>query len=180
MNAMSPRRTGIPDLVAGDKRVVNRSHTIDIQWGIPRDQAFPPDSQLRRWVAAVLDDLAGVPTEICIRVTGSDEIAELNRRYRDKAAPTNVLSFPGGGEDENGVLLLGDLVLCAGVIAAEAAEQGKSLAAHVAHMLVHGILHLEGYDHEDEREASEMERVETTILASFGFADPYTERAADE
>jgi probable rRNA maturation factor len=97
----------------------------------------------------------------------------LNQRFRGKDYPTNVLSFVYDVPEEAG--LVGDLVLCAPVVAREAAEQGKPLAAHYAHLIVHGMLHLQGYDHEDEAQAAEMEALERDVLGRLGFPDPYAD-----
>lgn len=111
-----------------------------------------------------------------MRIVGEDEGRELNRRFRGRDAPTNVLSFPAGDDlpvPAGRVRPLGDLVLCAPVVIREAREQGKPLEAHWAHLLVHGTLHLLGYDHDDEPAASDMERLEVTILADGGLPNPY-------
>lgn len=111
--------------------------------------------------------------EVGIRIVDREESAALNSAYRGKAGPTNVLSFPF--EPPVGVVspMLGDLVICAPVVAAEAEEQGKPLRSHWAHLTVHGLLHLQGYDHMDETEAREMERLEIRILKKLGIPDPY-------
>lgn len=173
MNATSPRQTGIPDPVACDKAVPENSHQIDIQWGVPRDRSLPDDSALEDWVRAALVYLECEETTVSIRMMDSEEMLSLNRQYRDKAEPTNVLSFSAGGEDEAGRHMLGDLAVCIDVVRREAAAQGKSLSAHVAHMLVHGVLHLSGYDHVEDEQARTMELAEAAILAGLGFADPY-------
>ena len=120
--------------------------------------------------------------EISVRLTTDDEVRSLNRQYRGKDKPTNVLSFPMvqpdllETTDENsygGELLLGDIVLAHGVCVAEAAERGVSVADHATHLLVHGTLHLLGYDHLDDTEAEAMEDIERAALASLGIADPY-------
>jgi probable rRNA maturation factor len=111
--------------------------------------------------------------EVCIRIVGAREALALNRRYRDRDYATNVLSFPAELPAGCACALLGDLAICAPVVAREAREQGKTPRSHYAHMTVHGILHLLGYDHQDEPSASRMETLETQILASFGIADPY-------
>src|SRR5690554_8049362 len=98
--------------------------------------------------------------------------ADLNHRYRGKNSPTKVLSFPADLPPELGLPLLGDLVVCADVVAREAAEQGKTPSAHWAHMLVHGTLHLLGYDHINDAEAEVMEALETAIVTALGFAPP--------
>ena len=116
---------------------------------------------------------------LTIRVVGASESRRLNRTWRGKDKPTNVLSFPADplpaavrrGAEENDEL--GDLAICAPVVAREAREQGKSLQAHWAHMVVHGVLHLLGYDHENDRDAERMESREAGILAQFGYPNPY-------
>ena len=113
---------------------------------------------------------------ILIRVVDEDEMHELNRNYRNQDKPTNVLSFPAGeidGLPAGEAAMLGDIVVCAGVVAREAAEQGKSSADHWSHMIVHGTLHLLGYDHMSEPEAKAMEGLERDILAGIGISDPY-------
>jgi len=131
------------------------------------------DADIERWVSAVLPDTTG---ELTVRVVDADESAALNGRYRDKHYATNVLSFPADPlpvalEDED--VPFGDLVLCAPVVASEAVEQGKTLIAHWAHLIVHGCLHLKGFDHETAGEAEIMEARERDLLAKLGFADPY-------
>ncbi len=113
--------------------------------------------------------------DIAILLTDDAGIAELNTDFRDKPGPTNVLSFPA---HPSAAPHLGDLALAHGVCAREAAEQGKSLADHLAHLVVHGVLHLVGYDHEDDAEAEEMEAMERSILAGLGVADPYASEGA--
>jgi len=108
-----------------------------------------------------------VPLEATLRIVGAAEGSRLNRQYRKKRYPTNVLSFPYGKDR-------GDVVLCHPVIAREARAQGKTLAAHYAHLVLHGLLHLRGYEHEKKREAERMERLEIRLLARAGFGNPYT------
>ncbi len=115
---------------------------------------------MREWAALV-------PLDATLRIVGAREARELNRRFRGKDYATNVLSFAY----ESGA---GDVVLCHPVIAREARAQGKQLAAHYAHLVLHGLLHLRGYQHEKKREASRMERAEIRLLARAGFANPYT------
>ncbi|MCG7602007.1 rRNA maturation RNase YbeY [Halomonas sp. McH1-25] len=136
---------------------------------------LPGEQELVAWVAAVLARHDVAPdSEVTIRLVDSEESQALNRDYRGKDKPTNVLSFPfeapPGMED---VALLGDLVICHAVVAGEAQEQGKPLPHHYAHMVVHGTLHLLGYDHIEDAEADEMEALEREILSDFGIADPY-------
>jgi probable rRNA maturation factor len=116
---------------------------------------------------------------LTIRIVGAAESRQLNRTYRGKDKPTNVLSFPAGDDIGAAVaassepLPLGDLAICAPVVAREAREQGKNPRAHWAHMVVHGVLHLLGYDHENDRDAERMESREVKILSQFGYANPY-------
>lgn len=137
-------------------------------------EELPKDAQFRQWAeAAAQRDGA----EVAIRIVGEAESAELNHTYRHKSGPTNVLSFPF--EVPEGVPndLLGDLVICAAVVEREAQEQGKEPEAHWAHMVVHGMLHLQGYDHVEDREAEAMEAEEIAILATLGFPNPYEDEA---
>lgn len=112
--------------------------------------------------------------DITLRVVDEAESQSLNRDYRGKDYPTNVLSFPADVPAELNIPLLGDLVICAPVVAREACEQGKHLAAHWAHLCIHGALHLLGYDHQTDEEAEAMEAIETKLIMGLGFADPYT------
>ncbi|MGL6070199.1 rRNA maturation RNase YbeY [Craterilacuibacter sp.] len=136
---------------------------------------LPSASELNRWARAALQ--SGVKmAEVSILIVDADEGRSLNRDYRGKDYATNVLSFAlNEGETVAGMPLFGDLVLCAPVVAQEAADQGKDLLAHYAHLTVHGMLHLQGLDHEDEAEADAMEALETLILAKLGYPDPYLE-----
>jgi probable rRNA maturation factor len=132
-----------------------------------------------RWAAAALADRAPQPrakaqrTAISIRIVGSARSRTLNARYRHKDRATNVLSFGGAGRMPDGSTDLGELVICAPVVAREASAQGKTEAAHWAHLTVHGILHLLGFDHEVPREARKMEVREIQILDRLGFSNPY-------
>ena len=132
----------------------------------------PAAEQFQRWAEAAFAGRRDA-AELSIRVVGESEGAELNARYRGKDYATNVLSFPA--ELPPGVPLpaVGDLVICAPVVAREADAQGKPVLAHWAHLTVHGCLHLIGYDHEDDSQAAVMEPLETAILAGLGFPDPY-------
>lgn len=147
---------------------------VDVQIATA-DENIPSEEDFRTWVAAALPDERRA-SEITIRVVDFDESQTLNAQYRHQNKPTNVLSFPSELPPELQIPLLGDLVVCAGVVAREAAEQGKSLAAHWAHMVVHGTLHLLGYDHESDAEAETMEALETHILSQLGFPAPYEPR----
>jgi probable rRNA maturation factor len=137
--------------------------------GVPTLEMF------MRWVEAALRERRP-DAELSIRIVGEAEGAEFNSRYRGKSGPTNVLSFLAELPAGVPLKLLGDLVICAPVVAREAAAQGKGSEAHWAHMVVHGCLHLVGYDHEDEAQAAEMEPLETAILAQLGYPDPYESR----
>jgi probable rRNA maturation factor len=137
-------------------------------------RAAPAAAQLKRWARSALASEAR--GEITVRIVGAGESEELNARYRGKKGPTNVLSFPAealaAARDE--LLPFGDVVICADVVEREAREQGKAPTAHWAHMVVHGVLHLQGYDHEDARDARIMEARERALLAELGFPDPYS------
>jgi probable rRNA maturation factor len=131
----------------------------------------PDDDSFLRWVGLALG--AGTDRELTIRLVDADEGRTLNHTWRDKDYATNVLSFPADLPPELDLPLLGDLVVCVPVVAREAQEQGKPLNAHWAHMVIHGCLHLLGYDHIDDAEADEMEALERDLLAQLGIADPY-------
>ena len=145
------------------------------------DDDIPDVADIRNWVRRALAE-AGQPldpcTEVSVRVVDTAEMQALNRDYREQDKATNVLSFPA--DDATGLppgeaRVLGDIVVCAEVVSGEAAAQGKSVGDHWAHMLVHGALHLVGYDHADEAQAADMEGLERRILQQFGLADPYGE-----
>jgi len=123
-----------------------------------------------RVVAAARAALDGVDGEVVVLLTDDATVRDLNARFRDKDRPTNVLSFPA---PETARPHLGDLVLALGVCVAEAAEQGKTVGDHLSHLVVHGVLHLLGHDHEDETEAEAMEARERVVLTTLGVADPY-------
>lgn len=140
---------------------------LNIQYA-SADEDLPGRADLRRWAkAALVGDVVAT-----LRIVDAEEGHELNKAYRRKDYATNVLTFAYGAETEDGPLS-GDIVLCAPVVAREAAEQGKPLAAHYAHLVVHGMLHLQGYDHERKNEAVTMESVETFIMRRMGYPDPY-------
>ncbi|HEU4772997.1 MAG TPA: rRNA maturation RNase YbeY [Lysobacter sp.] len=146
---------------------------VSISYGLPRT-GIPAANSFRRWVAAALDGRIR-EADLAIRLVDAREGKSFNRHYRGKDYATNVLSFPADLPEGVKLPLLGDLVICAPVVAREAAEQGKPLNAHYAHLTVHGVLHLLGWDHEDEREAECMEQLEREILATLGITDPYLE-----
>ncbi len=144
-----------------------------------RGAGIPVAAQIREWVAFAL---SGVLTgEVTVRVVDEAESAALNGDYRGRQGPTNVLSFPADTSwPELSDQPAGDIAVCAPVLAREAAEQGKTLAEHWAHIMIHGALHLAGYDHETAAEATVMEARERELLAALGVADPYRERAAPD
>ena len=146
---------------------------LGLSYAAPR-RGVPTPASFRRWAEATLHGARHrKATELSIRIVGAREGRVLNRQYRGKDYATNVLSFPV--ELPRGITspLLGDLVICAPVVVREAREQGKSPRNHYAHLTVHGVLHLLGFDHLDERDAVRMEALETRILAELGIADPY-------
>lgn len=151
---------------------------VDVQHANGADAALGSDD-IALWVRRTIDAMqTDSQHEVSVRVVEADEMQQLNGEFRGKDNPTNVLSFPSGSIDGlslDAVLPLGDLVVCASVVDDEAIEQGKSADAHWAHMLVHGTLHLLGFDHEDDDEAADMEAQEIRILASFGIGNPYEE-----
>ena len=150
---------------------------IDLQIASENEQGLPSEAQLIQWATAAVrptrDDV-----EMTVRIVDEEESHELNLTYRGKDRPTNVLSFPFESPAEVELPLLGDLVICRQVVEREAVEQNKPLMAHWAHMIVHGSLHLLGYDHIEDAEAEEMESLETEIMQGLGFADPYLSEKA--
>ena len=145
--------------------------TLSVQYPDQRLQDTVTRAKLRRWVQAALF----APAELTIRIVDAEEGRALNREYRGKDYATNVLTFAynDGEEIADDEPTRADIILCTDVLEKEAAEQNKSVEEHAAHLVVHGVLHAQGYDHMDEEEAEEMEGIETEILAGLGFADPY-------
>jgi probable rRNA maturation factor len=145
---------------------------LSLQYGTDR-AGLPATSTIRRWARAALHGMIRSRLALGVRIVGAAESATLNRRFRRRRGPTNVLSFPF--EPPSGLRsdLLGDLVICAPVVRREARQQQKPLRAHWAHMVVHGILHLRGYDHRKRHDATVMEKKEIRILRDLGFANPY-------
>lgn len=137
---------------------------------------LPSETQLKAWAQAALSGVEGGP-ELTVRVVDEAESGELNRNYRGVSGPTNVLSFPFEPPEQVKLPLLGDVVICAPLVKREAREQNKTVEAHWAHLVVHGTLHLLGYDHDDESNAALMESEERRILADLGFSDPYLRSA---
>ena len=147
--------------------------TLSLGYGVPR-KGVPSAASFRAWAEAALRGAKRrKATELSIRIVDTDEGRTLNREYRHRDYATNVLSFPVELPPGVTLPLIGDLAICAPVVAREAKEQGKNPRNHWAHMTVHGVLHLLGYDHIDDAEAEAMEALETRILAGLGIADPY-------
>ena len=144
---------------------------IEIQT-IFKSNGQPDQEQIQRWVDAALDGF-NQDTEIVVRIVDEQESAELNEQYRHKQGATNILSFPVEVPEGVELNLLGDLVVCAPVLEKEALEQHKALTDHWAHIIVHGVLHLLGYDHIDDDEAELMENKEITILNKLNIKNPY-------
>jgi len=150
---------------------VGPEFSLSVQFASEAD-GLPSRAQIRRWVAAALEH----PTEITVRIVDADEAQALNHEYRDKDYVPNVLTFEYGevGRDESGQGVLGgDVVICAPVLEREAREQGKPLKDHYAHMTIHGVLHLQGYDHIEPADADIMESREAVILERFRIPNPY-------
>ena len=145
---------------------------VDLQIATENIEGLPTEEQIVQWATAAVQP-EGDEVEMTVRIVDEAESHELNLTYRGKDRPTNVLSFPFECPDEVELQLLGDLVICRQVVEREAAEQEKPLMAHWAHMVVHGSLHLLGYDHIEDNEAEEMESLETQIMQGLGFDDPY-------
>jgi probable rRNA maturation factor len=137
---------------------------LTVQYGVRSDR-LPSRAKLRKWARAALQRAACVT----LRITGAREARQINRRFRNRDYPTNVLTFVYHDRPA----LEGDIVLCAPVVAREARKRGIGAEAHYAHLVVHGVLHLQGHDHVRTREAQRMERLEARILAGLGYADPY-------
>ena len=148
-------------------------HQLSVSYAVPR-AGLPSPASFRQWVTAALRGAGRrKPAEVAIRIVDTDEGQALNRAYRGKDYATTVLSFPAELPPGVDLPLIGDLAICAPVVAREADEQGKKPRDHWAHLTVHGTLHLLGYDHIENGEAEAMEALETRILAGLGIADPY-------
>lgn len=147
---------------------------LELQVACATGTEIPDFDQLGSWVTATLDKAECNGGDLTIRIVDESEMADLNYRYRGKSGTTNVLSFPFEAVEGLQLDIFGDLVICASVVAAEAGAQGKSLTDHWAHMVIHGTLHLCGFDHQLEQEAEQMELLEMSIMAGFGIANPYT------
>ena len=145
---------------------------IDVRFAA-RKPWVPSAMTLRRWVALALAGRCAAPVTLSVHVVGAHASRSLNARFRGKDNATNVLSFAGPGMSPSGVNWLGEIVICAPILARESRQQKKSRQAHWAHITLHGVLHLLGFDHGNARAASKMESIETQILESMGFSNPY-------
>ena len=149
---------------------------VDLQVASDNTQSLPTLTQLQTWVSAAITAGSGQTrdeAELTVRIVDADESQSLNGQYRGKDKPTNVLSFPFQNPPGITLPLLGDLIICKAVVEKEAIEQDKQLLSHWAHMLIHGTLHLLGYDHIEQKEAETMERIETNLMIKLGYSDPY-------
>ncbi|WP_349843940.1 rRNA maturation RNase YbeY [Pantoea dispersa] len=151
---------------------------LDLQLACADENGLPAEAAFQRWLEAAVTPFQ-LESEVTIRLVDEAESHELNLTYRGKDKPTNVLSFPFEAPPGIELPLLGDLIICRQVVEQEAAEQGKSPEAHWAHMVVHGTLHLLGYDHIEDEEAEEMEALETEIMLALGYPDPYISEKED-
>jgi probable rRNA maturation factor len=150
--------------------------SIDIQKACASDDS-PDEDSIKRWVSAAIRDERD-ECELSIRIVDEQESADFNQRYRGKSGATNVLSFPFDAVTPEPLPILGDLVICAPVLVREASEQQKTTTAHWAHIVIHGVLHLLGYDHIEDQDAEQMESLETEIMLILDFPPPY--RILDE
>ena len=150
--------------------------SIDIQKACASEDS-PDEDSIKRWISAAIRDERD-ESELSIRIVDEKESAEFNQRYRGKSGATNVLSFPFDAVTPEPLPILGDLVICAPVVAREASEQQKPTDAHWAHIVIHGVLHLLGYDHIEDQDAERMESLETAIMLVLDFPPPY--RILDE
>ncbi len=146
--------------------------SLDLDLQIACNEQTPSQQQMQHWAEEAIENHRE-HAELSVRVVDDQEGATLNKQYRGKTGPTNVLSFPAELPEELKLPLLGDLAICAPVVVREAAEQNKLPEAHWAHMVIHGTLHLLGYDHIENCDALEMETLETRIMEQLGYDDPY-------
>ena len=145
---------------------------LDLQLAVEDEQGLPTEQDIQQWLDKTIPQFQE-NAELTIRIVDTEESHQLNHEYRGKDKPTNVLSFPFEAPPGIELDLLGDLIICRQVVEKEAEEQNKPLLAHWAHMVVHGSLHLLGYDHIEDDEAEEMESLETEIMQAMGYEDPY-------
>lgn len=153
--------------------IVSMTVRVDIQYALEGIETLPSVGAFKRWAEAAVE-ASGV-VELVIRVVDSEESATLNQSYRGKSGPTNVLSFPYEPPPQIDSNYLGDVVICAPLVVREVEEQGQQEIPHWAHLVIHGILHLQGYDHQTAQEAVAMESIERNIMNRLGYPDPYPE-----
>ena len=165
MSGLSPREGDLHRLGDGEAPIGREDLELSLQFADKSHRAHLPRHRVARWLRAALE----APAQITVRIVGAEEGRALNRDYRGKDHATNVLTFDYQREP----VVIADLVLCAPVVEREAREEGKPLAAHYAHLLVHGALHAQGHDHERLRDAKRMEARESELLLTLGHADPY-------
>lgn len=162
------------DLSNSEQNPTELELQLDVQLAVEKENDLPTEDQLIQWATtALLKRTEHEEPELTIRIVDEAESQELNHEYRGKDKPTNVLSFPFEAPAHVPIPLLGDLIVCKQVVEREAIEQEKTLTAHWAHMIIHGCLHLLGYDHIEDEEAEEMEGIERVVMAELGFEDPY-------
>ena len=147
-------------------------HVVDISRSSDEVDEEPDDSHIVDWLTSALLQLDSSNAEVSVRIVCEKEMRSLNKRYRDMDRPTNVLSFPAGIETQD-CMFLGDIVVCGAVLRKEALDFGKPLEDHYAHMVIHGLLHLLGHDHNELADQKNMEALEKLLLASLDVADPY-------
>ncbi len=143
---------------------------LDVQLAA-QDANIPSVSEFKAWAQKIPSP--EIDSNVCLRIVGENEVRELNKRYRNIDKPTNVLSFGADIPEELGLNILGDVVICASIVFQEAVDQEKKLTSHWAHLLVHGILHLQGFGHENDSQAEIMEALEINILKQLGMGNPY-------
>lgn len=154
---------------------------VELQWNCGDKDECPDEHDLRRWAASALvadpgkqeQSPTALVAEVSIRIVDEPEMQNANLQWRGQDKSTNVLSFPADFPEETGLKYYGDMLICAPVVHLESRQQNKTVDAHWAHMVVHGMLHLQGYDHIEDVEAIEMERCEVAILAGLGYSNPY-------
>ena len=158
-------------------KLISMNNLLDIELQVAVDEKEgeePPSLQLiQKWSEIAYQEIKAEPTELTVRIVDRKEMVELNKQFRNKNSATNVLSFAFDVDPDFGIQLLGDIVICHSVIVEEAKTQNKNLYDHYAHMVMHGVLHLCGYDHDEERSANLMESLEIKSLSHLGISNPY-------
>lgn len=147
--------------------------TVDLQWACSGNENYPAEPEITRWAESAVVKPDQSESGVCIRIVDGAEMQQANARWRGQDKTTNVLSFPADFPAEAGLNYFGDILICAEVVMQESVQQHKTPDAHWAHMVVHGMLHLQGYDHIDDQEALQMEQIEITTLTRLGYPNPY-------